>query len=1373
MRVDLLGPMHVQVDGETLDVRGPIRRSLLALLAVRANQIVSVEHLADALWEGTPPRAASGTIRTYVSQLRTQLGGHAGRLTTEHGGYRLALDDDELDVRRFERACSAHAADGHTDAEAAERLEAALALWRGAALDGFRGSPWADVEAARLEELRVTAIERWATTAVALGAHEEVVRALLPLRTEHPYREDLRRHLIVALYASGRQVEALAEYSDLRTRLVDDLGLEPTANMRALEAAILRHDLDVAGPPRNERADERSSRVVTFMVTDLVDSTPLWEQDPLDAVHVVRRYLDAVDATVAAHGGTTFRATGDGACAVFDRAADAGGAALAILRAGTDDRPPVRIALYTGEAHPVGDDWFGRAVDRCARLCSLTHAEQVLVGATTALMMRDELPVGCRLVDRGPVALRGAPEPEIIHELVAAPAQGFAPDPGRIDDVDFPDLLDAALGGPVVGREGALEQLRRTAAGSHQAHLALIIGEPGIGKTTIAAVFARERHDAGALVVCGRGREEVAVPYEPLLGALEPIVSAAAPDERRSVEALRHLSANGGAVATDAVVARAYDALSRALAAASGQREVVIVLDDLQWTSNQTWVLLRHLVRAHPADAGRVLVIGTVRDIDHSGGDPVAGVVAELPARGLGTVIALDGLDLDEVGQLVAVLGHAQRSSAPEGEVDGIAIEVSHASLRAATGGNPFLLGQALAGFGGTDAGEAVRWRLDQLTAPTRAVLGVAAVVGQSFRVPLVEHAHGADVLDALDEAVSARLVREEPATPGGYELVHGLVRDALLSGLSVARRARLHHRVAEALMAVELRWTTVTVERWWSSPLAWSTATASLAVSPADHATVALLAHHLLEAVADGAARPALLIGILAGRLSLEVSDPVAAIGMVERCLPLVDSQPPDERARLEVHLLLTRWATHLTASDNDKATALGDELIEVARSSGDPEALAQAVVATTGSARLPDAEHNRALCLEALDAVGPDDGPSRAILLGLLALNQSLTSEWHDASAIAAEGVRVARRIGFDRALIPNLLILGSVLGHGPESLPARREIADELLTRAEQGGDPELRVSAARLGIITAIESADAAAIDRALEHVGRACADVPAQVFPEALRSMWQGMLAHARGDFDAADAAAQHILEIAHYDANLIASAQALRFAVVLDRGETDRLGPALDDLAVSAGPLLFAEVARAAVASATGRDDEAAALVEQLTAAGVGALPTDPTWGGAVMLLADVARSVGRPQLRRDLVDLLEVRAGVLVVNSWGVLCHGAADHYRGALLTDLGELDAGIDLLERGLELEDRIGARTAASRTRVDLAGALLQRDHDGDHARARAIATEARADAHSIGMRLVAAEADRLVTEAGAEAGRSPNKSTPSRNASSRGT
>jgi len=238
----ILGSFEIYDDG-VLVVPGTGRqRALLALLLLRANETVPSETLVDELWDGAPPASATKILQNYVSRLRRALGD--GVLVTRGRGYALRVESGEVDVERFERELETgrRALASNDPGRASATLQAALALWRGPPLVDFTDDRFARADIERLEELRLAALTERIEADLALGRHAELIGELEALASRYPFQERVCAQRMLALYRSGRQVEALEAYRELRHALVEELGIEPGASLQALERAILLHD---------------------------------------------------------------------------------------------------------------------------------------------------------------------------------------------------------------------------------------------------------------------------------------------------------------------------------------------------------------------------------------------------------------------------------------------------------------------------------------------------------------------------------------------------------------------------------------------------------------------------------------------------------------------------------------------------------------------------------------------------------------------------------------------------------------------------------------------------------------------------------------------------------------------------------------------------------------------------------------------------------------------------------------------------------------------------------------------------------------------------------------------------------------------------
>jgi predicted ATPase/DNA-binding SARP family transcriptional activator len=279
VRFGILGSFEVADDeGRPVAVGGLKRRAVLAILLMQANQVVSTDRLIEHLWEGEPPASAAKSLQVHVSRLRGALGTESGerRLVTLGAGYLLRVTPGELDAERFERMVDK--ADALFTAGRAElaavTLREALEIWRGDPLSDFAYESFAQPEIARLSELRVGALERRIAADLAVGRAPQVIGELERLVHEHPYREQLRAQLMLALYRTGRQAEALQAYRDARAALVEELGIEPSAELRALHEAVLGQDPSLLGASTTVAGTSRDS------FTSAVAGSPAMSNSP-------------------------------------------------------------------------------------------------------------------------------------------------------------------------------------------------------------------------------------------------------------------------------------------------------------------------------------------------------------------------------------------------------------------------------------------------------------------------------------------------------------------------------------------------------------------------------------------------------------------------------------------------------------------------------------------------------------------------------------------------------------------------------------------------------------------------------------------------------------------------------------------------------------------------------------------------------------------------------------------------------------------------------------------------------------------------------------------------------------------------------------
>ena len=448
LRVRVLGPLEVLIDGVDVRLGGPKQRAVLALLAAEVGKPVSVDTLIDGVWGDEPTAGARSTLQTYVSNLRTAIG---DVIVRDDGGYRLAAEPEDVDAIEFERAAEQAAALVESNpAKAAQGLGAALALWRGHPYSDVPGRFALELEARRLEELRLRAVEARIEAELALGRHAQLIAELEVLCEEFPVYERFRAEHMLALYRSGRQAEALRAYQKTRAYLAEELGLEPSAHLLDLERRILNHDPSLAVEA------EPQLQTLAFLLTDIEDSTLLWQLHTEVMRTAVAEHDRIVLSSAEATGGRVVKRVADRIDVGFADVGAAVAAASEIERKlsaahwGELGPPRVRMAIDVGEVEKRGGDYLGPVLNRAARLLAASHAGQVLLSADahTALSASRG---GWRAKALGEFRFKGIGSPQHVFQLLLDGVPADFP-PLRIDRLP-PAIPAGAFGRSVRGYE--------------------------------------------------------------------------------------------------------------------------------------------------------------------------------------------------------------------------------------------------------------------------------------------------------------------------------------------------------------------------------------------------------------------------------------------------------------------------------------------------------------------------------------------------------------------------------------------------------------------------------------------------------------------------------------------------------------------------------------------------------------------------------------------------------------------------------------------------------------------------------------------------------------------------------------------------------
>jgi class 3 adenylate cyclase len=490
----VLGPLEVREGDRVIALPRRKHRVLLAVLLLRADEVVSTDALIEQLWGEKPPRTAKDALVNYVSLLRKALGPDV--LLTRDPGYVLDVRPEQTDLGRFERL-AAGARATRSAGERAETLRQALALWRGAPFADLAFEPFAELEIDRIEDLRLAAREDLIDAELDSGHHADLLPELETLIQEHPFDERLRAQLILALFRAGRQADALEAYQATRRLLVEELGLEPGPPLRELEQAVLRQDPALAIPTPAIAAAPPSRRTVTVLFADLVESSELAERlDPEALRAVLDRYFTAMRTAIERHGGTVEKFIGDAVMAVFGAPRAHEDDALRAVRAAVDIREAVaelegvqaRVGVNTGEVFTGGDANVlvtGATVNLAKRLEQAAPAGEILVGAATLRLVRDA-------VEAEPV--------EPLHRGDAEPVLAFR----------VPEVKKGATGlarrfdVPLVGRKQELAQLQQAFQGARaqrRCQVVTALGEAGIGKTRLAQELIASVGDEATVLV--------------------------------------------------------------------------------------------------------------------------------------------------------------------------------------------------------------------------------------------------------------------------------------------------------------------------------------------------------------------------------------------------------------------------------------------------------------------------------------------------------------------------------------------------------------------------------------------------------------------------------------------------------------------------------------------------------------------------------------------------------------------------------------------------------------------------------------------------------------------------------------------------------
>jgi DNA-binding SARP family transcriptional activator len=1048
----VLGPLEVLKGGRPVPLGGRRQRALLALLLLHANEPLSADRLITELWGDAAPETARKMVQNNVWQLRKLLEEEAAApqlLTTLPGGYELRLGPDQLDADRFTRLVGdARRALARGDAAtAAASLREGLALWRGPALVDFVDEAFAQTPIARLQELRVEALEHRIEADLALGSTAELVGELETLVAQYPLRERLRAHLMQALYRSGRQAEALGVYQETRRLLVEELGLEPSPALQRLERAILVQDaaLEAEPPPAAPEGPpppaRRLRKTVSVLVAEIVPLAP--RGDPDAARRPIELALEAAARILERHGATTYAPSGSvtgvfGVPAVHEddplRAVRAAAELRDALRRMDEDVPvALRAAVATGSvvAGPAAVE--GGPVDLAARLERAARPDEILIDDATRRLVAD-------WADVERIRPPGLEEPAWRLVRVAPPPSGF---PRR-------------LASPMVGRTRELAELQQAferAVRDQLPYLFTVLGPAGIGKSRLTAEFVASLGPEATLLTGRCLPYGEGVTFWPLAEIVRQAVGADAARIAEAVagEADAELIADRvaravGLIEPASLPEETFWAVRKLLEALARRGPLVVVFEDLHWAEPTLLDLVEHV--AEWAREAPMLLLCLARPE----------LVEDRTAWGGGklnaTSVLLGPLTEPESRALVANL-------VDEGELPADAL----ADITGVAEGNPLYLEQILALLRAGGGARELRIpptihalltaRLDRLPSGERAVLEHASVIGREFsRGALVDllAAEGGRELDAhLPMLVRRDLIRPaRPLFPGdeAFRFSHALLREAAYESVPDEARALLHERFAD--------WT----ERTAGGP------TRELAEVVGHHLEQAYRYRSALAPVDAGAralaARAAERLAT-AGRSAYGRGDMRAAVNLLSRAVALLE---PGAHERVDVLIDLGEGLRE--TGELDRAEAAFAEAAEAAAAWDDAPGSAHARIAMLRLQLQTD---------PAIDTAGVLEEAERAVDVfealgdeGRLAKAWELQAwvPWFRCQAAAAEralqrAIEHARRAGDTRTEAQSLHLLVGAAWFGPMPVPDAVRLCEAILDAP--GEQQRIRASALR--------------------------------------------------------------------------------------------------------------------------------------------------------------------------------------------------------------------------------------------------------------------------------------------------------------------
>lgn len=996
------------------------------------------------------------------------------------------------------------------------------------------------------------------------------------------------------------------------------------------------------------------------------------------------------------NGGRVVKGLGDGLMATYASASDAVASAVrmqqAIERANRTERLAaqlsVRVGISSGDVTWEDGDCFGNAVVEASRICDFAEGGEILVSEATRLLAAGRS--GEDWLDRGPVKPKGLDHDVHLWSVTwTASVRSL---------LELPPDVVVAEEYPFTGRGSEMAALKEAwqRAVSGQRQIAWISGEAGIGKSRTARELARMVHDDGGLVLYGRSDEDFQLPFQPFSEVLDhwvqqsdrgevlAVLGQAVGDLEPLVPRLRDIGSSGAGVDPATERFRLLQAVVGWFETMAETSPVLLVLEDLHWTTQPTGVMLRHLLRRRDLP---MMVAGTFRPVAH--GHPLGSVLAARDADV--TTIELEGLSRDDVRDLIGAVD--ARISGDESLVD---------AIWRRSDGNPFFLGEILREVRereevtaeeiqalGSTAGlrQMVGDRLATLSDAASDLLAVGSIVGGDIDIGLLtevcELSEGA-LLDAVDETAESGLTEE--VGPGTIRFTHDLLRESVVSALSATRRARLHRRVADGL------------ERMYAD---------------APDGRACEIAHHRLQAAGPDEDDPELLGWIRrAGDCCMEAA-PEEAVRWY-REYTTRHREPDADR----VDVLIALGAAQRRSGDATYRHSLMEAALLSCRE-GRPKQLARAAVNTNRGfatrAFAVDEEITGVLRL-ALESMPDTDGELRAELMSSLATELVFADDSEERERLAQDALDMARRVG-DPLTLSNVLVRWAHVNWHPGTARRRLQVAYELEDIAE-ASKPLVTQPGSELAFCAAFELGMRDEADAWMRRWQTALEDLcGVDIYVEFLSKVCETALAIFDAEYDRARVLLAEVTDLgeAGGDPDWDRYTKALTSHLWYDTGTLHEfLGPR--EVSSLTGDNEDDDIATALLARAlfeTGDHGAARATFDRyLAALPYTDRPLNVVWAMHILVTAELVADLGLVEHAEPLYALLSPFAGVYptLPPSLGL---GSVDHALGRMDQLAGRSDRAKAHFEEALRIHDSLRGSMWMARSRLELASAITGQD------------------------------------------------------------